>query len=304
MAVVIYRCSGCNRLLHLRENERGLTTIGLCTLTKGCSGQLIQIDRLQDATIPPLAETVPDVEDRQPRNVLYNHVQGIVSDVWTITHNLGTNPVVQVAVDRPDQEDRIEIEPELVEIVDKNTTRITFSRAESGIAQFISRSSSSAAITTTIVAEPERFQLTTAGIMTVATLTTAANIGIRYVVDGVETPQSYPVTYPPVSVSPWSDATTVVVKGREYYIGSIDTSGAIINEGASFFFDDAVYPASDMFLPLALSPFNIVDKVKRRVIFPEGIGAAESISSFVYTQSEHAAVDTIIEDVYPPVFVV
>lgn len=304
MAVIIFRCSGCNRLLHLRENQRGVTTVGLCTLTQGCSGRLSQVSRLQDANTPPLAAKIPDVANRARRNVLFNHTQGIASQVWTVTHNLGTNPVVQIAADRSDQVERVEIEPELVEIIDKNTTRITFNRPESGIAQFISRSASSADVTTVVQAQPEQLQLSASGIITVATLTMAANIGIRYVVGGVETPVSYPVTYPPTSVSPWSDAITVVVKGQEYFVGSIDTSGLVIDEGASFFFDDAIYPVANLFLPLSLPPFNIVDKVQRRVIFPEGIGAAESINSFVFSEFEHFAVDTIIEDVYPPVFVV
>ena len=59
-----------------------------------------------------------------------------------------------------------------------------------------------------------------------------------------------------------------------------------------------------MFLPLTLSPFFNADKVKRLVIFPEGIGAVEAITSFAFANNELFAVDTIIEEVYPPVFVV
>lgn len=303
MAIIVYRCSGCNRLLQLKENERGLTTVGLCTITQGCTGQLIQIDRVDGTATPPLAERIPDVANRQPRNVLYNHVQNITSNVWTVTHNLGANPVVQVAVERPGFPNGVEIEPQAVEIIDKNTTRITFDRAEAGVAQFISRSASSSDVVVE-VAETEYFQLSTDGVITVATFTMAANLGINYIVEGVETPVLYPVTYPPTTESPWSDATTVVNKGREFFVGVIDVSVPPILEAGSFYFDDGVYPTADTFILLSLSPYNNVDKIKRQVMFVDGIGADESLTSFSYMEGEHYAVDTIIEQVYPPVFIV
>jgi hypothetical protein len=76
-------------------------------------------------------------------------------------------------------------------------------------------------------------------------------------------------------------------------------------EGASFYFASTVdVDTNDMFLPLARSPFGNPDRVTRRVIFPDGIGAAESITSFVVSSGNLAAVETILDEVYPPVFVV
>ncbi len=304
-AVVLFRCSGCNRLIHLRENEKGVTTVGLCTLTEGCTGALVQTDRVQTTATPPIADNIPDVVNRVERNVLFNHSQGIVSNIWTVTHNLGTNPVVQVAVDRPGQTERVEIEPQLIEIVDKNTTRITFDRNESGIAQFLSRSSSSSASATTAVAEPTRFQLTASGIMTIATTLLETNVGITYIDDvGNTTSQIYPITYPPTTESPWSDSVTVVLNGIEYNVGTIDTNGFGIDP-SSFFFDGlGTAQPENMFLPLAQAPFNNIDKIKRKVVFVEGIGAAEAVNSFAVANGQHFVVDTIIEEVYPPVFVV
>lgn len=308
MAVIIFRCSGCNRLIQLRENQRGVTTVGLCTVTEGCQGELLQTDRIEDATTPLIAENIPDVVNRQERNVLFNHVQSILSNVWTVTHNLGTNPVVQVAVDRPGQEERVEIEPQLIEIVDANTTRITFDRNESGLAQFISRSSVTPGAAATTTAEVTRTQLTTtAGTLTVATLAQAADVEIIYVDDqGNTTPIIYPITYaPPVLDSPWSNTTTVVVNGVEYDVGSIDTSSMVFPDPSSFYFGtNGVAQPSDMFILLALAPFSDVDKIKRKVVFPEGIGAAEAANSFNVLSGQHFVVDTVIEDVYPPVFVV
>ena len=94
-----------------------------------------------------------------------------------------------------------------------------------------------------------------------------------------------------------------MVNGVEYFVGSVDTSGGGIDP-SSFYFDGlgAAQP-EDMFVCLALSPFANIDKLKRKVIYPEGIGAAEAVNSFALANGEHFAVDTIIEEVYPPVFV-
>ncbi len=310
MAVIVFRCSGCNRLIQLRENERGVTTVGVCTITEGCSGELIQTDRIVSTSTPLLAERIPDITNRTPRNVLFNHTQGIVSTVWIVEHNLATNPVVQVAVDRPGQEDRIEIEPLLAEIIDENNTRITFDRPESGIAQFIARSSAVPQEVTTAVAEPTPFQLSNGGALTLATLDldeNPINVEIIFISgEGELIPQLYSAENIPTTVSPWNDADTVVVKGKEYQIRTIDVSTLPlgISEGASFFFNDSVYPTADMFLPLALSPYNNADKIKRQLIFPEGIGPDEALTSFAIAGGELLAVDTIIEEVYPPVFIV
>lgn len=306
MAVIVFRCSGCNRLLQLRENQRGVTTVGLCSITEGCRGELIQTDRLEDVDTPLLAENIPGVANRRERNVLYNHTQAIESSVWIVNHNLGTNPVVQVAVNRPDAAGPIEIEPDLIEIIDKNTTRITFGRNESGIAQCISRSSSSSA-TTTEVAEPSTFQLTSNGFMTIAFPDPGGPIpqaDVRYIdSNGNETSVLYTPIIPPDNASPWADAVTVVLNGVEFLVATLDmtNTSASVGEGEVFYFDSGPF---DMFILLSASPYQSADKVKRKVVFPEGIGAAEAVSSFGFSQGEHFAVDTLLEDVYPPVFVV
>lgn len=276
----------------------------------------MQTDRLEGVSTPLLAENIPDVANRQERNVLYNHTQAIESNIWVVQHNLGTNPVVQVAVNRPDQDEPVEIEPQLVEIIDKNTTRITFDRNESGIAQFISRSSSSSVVTDAVVAEPTQFQLTSNGYMTVATpigtlLTPASQIRLIYVDSaGGLTAIAYGVEYPPNNDSPWSDAETIVLNGREYQVGTLDMTGVslAIAENETFYFDGSLYGDAadeDIVLLLSLSPYQNPDRIQRRVIFsPQDVTPEQSISTFAFVGGEHFAVDTLIEDVYPPVFVV
>lgn len=308
MAVIVYRCSGCNRLLQLRENQRGVTTVGLCTMTEGCRGELVQIDRLQDRTRPAIAERIPDVVNRQPRNVLFNYVQAIEAEIWTVTHNLNSNPVVQVAVDRPGQDERVEIQPQSVEIVDSNTTRITFERPESGVAQFIARASGKSQPTASASAQPTFFQLTANGIMTIAMRTDETSIEFVYIDNaGSPTPIIYntELAAPPVIGSPWSNGTTIVVNGVEYILKSIDLTniGGSVNEGEAFYINESYVDATETLILLAQAPYLNADKIKRQLVRPAGIGAAEAISSFVYSQGEHFVVEGLIEEVYPPVFV-
>jgi hypothetical protein len=139
----------------------------------------------------------------------------------------------------------------------------------------------------------------------VATKTIEADIGITYIDDSGNTlSEVYPITYPPVTSSPWSDSVTIVLNGTEYYVGTIDTNGFGINP-SSFYFDGlGAAQTEDTVLPLALSPFFNIDKIKRKVVFVDGIGSAEAINSFVVANGQHFVVDALIEEVYPPVFVV
>lgn len=306
MAVIVFRCSGCNRLIQLRENQRGVTSIGVCTATEGCSGTLTQVDRLQDRDVPAITNRIPGIANRQPRNVLYNHVQSIVSTTWTVTHNLNSNPVVQVAIDRPDGT-RPEVTPESVEIVDSNTTRITFNRPESGVAQFLARTTNNEQQRVTAITGPELFQLSNDNFLTIATtdLTPSTiNVDITFVEEGVEVPVVYSAEVPPDDESPWNDVDTVVIRGVEYRVRTIDLGDLAaspgIDEGSSFYFPSP----NGIVLLLALSPYANVDRINRRVIFPTGIGLNEAAQSFAVTGNQLYAVETVIEEVYPPVFVV
>lgn len=311
MAVVVYQCSVCNRTVQLRENPRGVNTVGLCVITEGCRGRLSLIDRLEDATIPERIRRESGFTNRTRRNALFNFVQPIDSNVWTIRHNLNTNPVVQVAVNRPDLDQPLEIEPERIELIDANTIRVTFSRPETGIAQLLARSTGKPVQRPTQTASIDVYELSVQGTVTIGTFDQSVNpltIGIVYVEDGVETLKTYNSQFPANPLSPWNDTDTVVIRGKEYKVRTFNIGNPAeelgIEDGASFYFSNDLYPLRDTVVLLAQPPFDNADKIQRRVLFPEGIGAAESLQSLIYTSGELFAVDGIAEEVYPPVFIV
>jgi hypothetical protein len=275
---------------------------------------LVQTNRLQDARTPAIVERIPGIANRQPRNVLFDYTQTIVSTSWLVTHNLNTNPVVQVAVDRPGTSQRLELDSDdfEVEIINSNTMRLNFSRPESGIAQFIARTTNRLQPTSTTIGEPDRIQISTNNVLTVATLIDhtvptppTAPVEITYVELGVEFPTAYTADAFPASVSPWNSADTIVVNGLEYEVRTIDlgdlpnTPG--VSDNSSFYFSS---PTEDMLILLSLPPFANADRITRQILDPTGIGADQAITSFVVAGFELFAVETIVEDVYPPVFIV
>lgn len=309
MATVKYQCSGCNRLIYLQKTASQLDSTTYCSVTPGCVGVLVETST---NNIPAIADVIPAVLGRKTRNVLYNHEQPIPSATWTITHNLDANPVVQVAVDRPNITDPVEIEPELVELIDSNTVRVTFTRKESGIAQLIARRSSPNpyANIATAVAEPSDLQLTNNGILTIATLGSAAynNIGITYIDRSATKSQLYRAYTTLNANSPWSDVDTVVVRGQEYTVRTFDIGDPTVSPGvsanSSFYFNDDYLDPENMIILLAQSPFANADRITRSAIFPSATDVDTAINTYVFTGGELFAVETKQESVYPPVFIV
>lgn len=140
MTVVVYQCDICNRKITLPQNPQGLETVGRCTITLGCRGRLHQIDLKPDYIRGVFPPPVSGLKDWVQRKVLYTHTQTVKSRTWTITHNLGIIPTIQVFVLNP-QGNQIEIFPSQTTVIDLNTVILEFSQLEAGIAQFTTASS-------------------------------------------------------------------------------------------------------------------------------------------------------------------
>ena len=61
----------------------------------------------------------------------FTHYQSSASSTWTITHNLGYNPIVRVFIGTS------EVQPDTITHPDTNTTVITFTTPQAGYAQLI-----------------------------------------------------------------------------------------------------------------------------------------------------------------------
>lgn len=142
MATITYQCNICNRQIDLVENSQGLTTFGKCVITNGCKGKLNKIKRNLDNVREVFPPEISGLQDYVQRRALYTFTQTLPATSWTIEHNLGTSPAVDIYVNDVNG-DLGTLNPELytTQLIDKNTISVAFNSSYTGMAQLISRSS-------------------------------------------------------------------------------------------------------------------------------------------------------------------
>lgn len=142
MATITHQCNVCNRKIDLVENSQGLTAFGKCIITNGCNGKLNKIKRNLDNVREVFPPEVAGLQDYIQRRALYTFDQALPSPAWTIKHNLGTNPAIDVYVNDVNGDLGI-LSPELYtsKLIDQNTITVSFTSSYTGTAQLISRSS-------------------------------------------------------------------------------------------------------------------------------------------------------------------
>lgn len=236
MAVVGYQCTVCKRTINLIQNKQGLDWIGHCNITLGCRGVLVQQEVYPDYVRGNLPANVIGLENWVQRDVLFNFSQTSPRTTWTITHNLGVPPSVQVYVNVPNTtgtETLQEILPETITYNSDNQVTLTFQQAYSGIAQLIARASNPDILSPLPIApvgiQTPTIQLTNNGVLTIASRvsTTGSNPSISCVFS-IQTGSSASVIVP-ISTSsssdlnsPWSDTSQVMIKGKKYIIRYIN----------------------------------------------------------------------------------
>lgn len=327
MAIVVYKCDVCKREVELQRNIAGLERVHRCTITLGCRGKLYQIKNLPDYIRESIPVEVSGLDDWQPRRALYNHTQTIARDSWVIAHNLGTNPAVSVFVNRPLQDNptnQEEITPTDVVVVDKNTIRLVFDRAWSGVAQLVARQTDPALlhpITTEVTTATETYQrLTKNGEITIATSNSAwfgnptnLDVTVRFTnALGVAYNKVFTVDNHPSINSPWLDFDQVVVKGKVYKIRSFNLivpeilsgeigSGSTVEilqvaaSGSPVTAQD-IGPG-EVLLLLTSAPYDTFDKITTKYIDV----ATTTANSIFYDTLEFYSITSTIQTTYPPI---
>lgn len=331
MAVIVYRCRVCNREIELQEQPRGLEVINRCIITNDCRGSLYKVDRKENFAVGEYPDRVTGLTNYIQRKVLYTHTQPIDDQTWLITHNLGTNPSVQVFADRSEQigdqviDTSVEIEPQRIEIVDQNTIRVFFDRPESGQAQLLARTTAP----TRLVSQPvpdqseDYLQVSTNGVLTVAIkidgLTGGSplvkDVTLKYVrndqAQSLRTASTIDVTYnalfPALSISPWNDVDIVIIEGVRYAVRTINYGNPVsdngVLNGTSVFFNQQ--NAEDIKVLLSTPPFENVDKDRRRLFRPSfNQGPEQVIDSFIFLNGNFFAHRNVVEDIFPPIYVI
>lgn len=246
MAVVTYQCTTCHRQTDIIQNQQGLEWVGHCNITLGCRGTLYQVEVKPDYIRGVPTPDVVGLKNWVQRKVLFNFTQGVANTQWVIQHDLGTAPSVVVYINQPtvsNPNNQVEVLPqEIVYNTDDQLTLI-FSTAYSGIAQCIARSSNpdilSPRPTPPVVTTPPTVQLSNQGIVTIATrvLTigdpTNVSISLAYTLGSSTSPTdiTYIASNVPSDLSPWSDTSSVVVRGKTYTVRTFNVQTAQTTSG-------------------------------------------------------------------------
>ena len=320
MAIVVYKCSVCDREVELLQNPDGLETVGRCIITDGCRGNLYQIDVKQDFIRGKFPDAVTGLTDWTQRKIIYDHTQTVATSQWRVEHNLGVNPSVQSFGERPSGDETIlvEIEPDSIEIVDENVLLLNFSRTESGTAQCIARSSRPVVETVRVeevTTEVAPFQITATSELSIATLDDSTNIDITI---SFTTPDervvdvTYTVDDAPALASPWSDTNKIYFHGKVYTIRSFNvisevelTDGTVV-DSSSFYFKNIdtgsgsrTMTSEEVIVLLADDPYETYDKQVNTFVDPTLISSEQASFSFYYENGELFVYNNLIETVFP-----
>lgn len=327
MAVIVYKCTVCDREIEKVQNKKGMEVIQRCTITDGCRGKLFKVKEKQDHIRGKFPESVSGLDDWTQRGILYNHVQSISKQHWRVIHNLGVEPSVQVYIERPISETEVgyqEVTPESIEIVNENELIVSFERGESGLVQCVARSSKPVL---TKVAEEKvvetgtTSQLTTSSELTIATTDTTQNIQLKVTFltpDGRVVDMFYTVDDVPSVKSPWAGTDQLFIKGKIYLTRSFNltfnetefTDGTILNGSAVFINTINGTPLSwpsnrgRIFSLLTDPPFQLPDRNTEQLVDITKVSAANAASSLFYKDGEIYVYDSLIENVYPHIKVI
>lgn len=331
MAVVVYKCDTCKRELEKIRDIAGMEVVSRCTISLGCRGKLYQERILNDYKRGSLPSRVSGLTDWQQRRVLYNHEQPIQNTEWIITHNLGTVPSISVYVDRPiegDDENREEIIPQDVRIINADIMVLTFDREWSGIAQLVARQSDPDLLTPRlrlVTEETTQVQLSATGEMTIATRLkegaepAALNIHVNYTTTaGIDSVITYVADDQPSIASPWRNVDTIVVRGKVFTVRSYQSITAemttgFISSGSTFRFTE-VDPTNtetyrdiergEILILLAASPYELADKITNQIIDVTNVTEETNQFAFYYDTGEMIALDTVVKTIFPPIHTV
>lgn len=326
MAVIVYRCDICTRTIEKQQNKYGLEVIDRCVITRRCKGKMHQIKVLQDFNRERLPENITQEDRYIPRNILHNHHQRIITSTWTIKHNLGTYPILNVYVNKPTSQnpDNVsKISPTSTSIINDDTLSLTFDRPYKGTAQLIGRSSDPR--TPTEIQTPStkpNVQISVKKQLMLGCRTNFPNeepkqliIEIKYTnAQQINSTIIYGAQYIHKQTGPWTAYKQITYNNKQYQIRSIDLSNnptdneAIISGSVVKF--TGVDPTgknnirkikqNELILLFASDPYDSADIIQDQIIDPFSISDTNTTSLFL-NNGDIFASPSVIQSIYPPI---
>lgn len=316
-----YQCDLCKRSIRVPVNRSGLDIINHCIITEGCAGTLHMVTTVAAknaiTAIPP---EVIGLNDWFSRKILFTFDQTIERAAWTIAHNLGTKPVVQVVVNRVGVDGKnqlIELAPDqyTITIVDLNNIILNFTRPESGVAQCIGSASTN--LVNPQIIEPVtvgQFTLSANGEVTLAVTDFSVPIAVTvtFLTSTTSIVEHYAITGTNAE-SPWFSTQQVFILGKKLTVVSFNlienasdpskfidgsiTSGDLV----TMTFDNSSQ-ATPNYILLTKSPYNFVDRITDQIV--DVTSLAQFDSSFFYKPNSIVTSTTSLKNIYPPIVIV
>lgn len=312
----VYECDVCKRRTRVSQNKYSIDVVQRCIITYACPGKLHRITQVKEVNATPaITPAVTGLQDWFQRRVLFTHTQTIESTEWIVTHNLGTNPSIQVFDKQIDDGEDVYVETSnfTTTITDLNQTVLKFPTPTAGIAQCISFSSRN--ITNPNLHQPkvvvaEDIQISTAGELTIATLDTASNIsldvGYRSPVTGADTIVTYNnIDSIPSINSPWVGVSKAFIAGKTYTIRSFSLLNNLptsVNNGSQILFPTVSTQLRQNLILLSKSPFSSPDRIYDRYIDMATLSTTQP--ELYYTTGNMFGSPSATRTTYPLIFVV
>ena len=247
------------------------------------------------------------------RKSLYNHTQSIKLTEWVIPHSLGVNPFIQVYISKPTNDNPDAIVETLditVVLVSEHILKIIFEKPESGIAQLISKNTSTidTIVDSGSTTDVSYTQTTTGSILSIGTLNSKfdpsldVSLELTFIQpDGSLDIKAFVVSNNIDINSPWSDYDTIYTT-KSYTVRSVTIP--TITKGSSFYISsiNGILPVkNDILLLLANQPYKTSDKIIDRYLDIYDIIATNSIDNTLYNNDELYVNDSKVIIIYPAI---
>lgn len=318
-SITTFECDTCKRTIEKITNIHGLTVVGNCIITDNCKGKLVAQSVKRGYTTPIVPKRSITLKDYIPRKFIYNHEQTLPERIWTITHNLNNNPIIQLFV--------YDAEGNLIELtaditfVDVNTSRVTLTQEYAGIAQCIVRSTTSdqviiSSADTTETPEPIPFvTLSINKYINFASTLTTPSLKWYFVSPSTNVVKSFTtstlldISLNPTNVdTPWAGIEKVVIQGKRYNVYSvyIDISNFTQLDLGSVGYvynslGDVPFNKDECLFLLTNEPFGEVDKNLNQYAITTTMSPSSTESLLVVNETDFDINSSTLKTIYPSI---
>ena len=320
MAIVVYKCDVCKRVIELPQNKEGLDTIGRCVITNNCKGKL-QFQKIKQAfisgKIPAITE---NLDDWIARKSLYTFDQNVAVKKWKVKHNLNANVSVQVytITQSPSGDTLVENTDNVITILNSNELTIEFPFTMKGTVQCISRSTALDSLTDVIEPISQATKFRKISVNSAITIATPDSIVTNLILTGkitflssatAEVIDVTDITFIAHSVlaqpsSPWRLAKKVTIAGVTYTVWSVIVPFRNIPENSPFYLTLDAYPTNPGMFLISKEPHSQYDISTNEIIkMSNASSAATAVKWSFSSEKDFYISESTISKIYPEIFI-